>query len=427
MLNSPIASAKQFKRDEKGGVAILFGLSAVAIAMFAGLAIDLGRTYASKEKIAAAIDAATLAAAKGMRLEGLDETQATQLAQSVFDENMRQGAGRWTDINSVNITVNKANSTANMVVDATVKTTFGAIAGIQRMGSPGDAAAVFESRDIEVAVQLDMTGSMKGQKIKDLKSATTSLVDILLVKKPVGQNVKVAFAPFAAGVNAGSYLKAVNDDRSSVNNCVYERISPANEATDAPPSGPDAYKIRADLPTPPWPYAIQNCPKATIVPLTDKVQTLTDSIGAFEANGTTAGQLGAAWAWNLISSKWKDIWPTGSKPANENGDTDKIVILMTDGVYNTIGGVNWGDNSAEAAKAREMSVDLCTGMKNAGITVYTVGFMLDNADATKTLKDCAGKKGADPTFYFFEAENGAALDAAFKSIASSIMRLRLTN
>ena len=212
----------------------------------------------------------------------------------------------------------------------------------------------------------------------------------------------------------------MNDNRSSVNNCVYERISAANEATDAPLSGPDAYKIRADLPTPPWPYTIQNCPKATIVPLTD-------SIKDFEANGTTAGQLGAAWAWNLISSKWKDIWPTDSKPADENGDTDKIVILMTDGVYNTIGGVNWGDNSTEAAKAREMSVDLCTGMKNAGITVYTVGFMLNNADATKTLKDCAGKKGADPTLFFFEAENGTALDTAFKSIASNIMKLRLTN
>ncbi len=427
MLKSSIASATKFKRDENGGIAILFGLSAVALAMFAGLAIDFGRTYSSKAKIADAIDAATLAAAKGMRLEGLDETQATELAKVIFQENIRNGAGHWTTIHDLRINVSKANNTAHIEVDASVKTTFGAIAGIQRMGSPGVASAVFESRDIEVAVQLDMTGSMKGQKIKDLKSATTSLVDILLVKKPAGQNVRVAFAPFAAGVNAGSYLKAVDDNRSSVNNCVYERISATNEATDAPPSGPDAYQIRADLPTPPWPYTIQNCPKAKIVPLTDKVQTLTDSIADFEANGTTAGQLGAAWAWNLISSKWKDIWPTDSKPANENGDTDKIVILMTDGVYNTIGGVNWGNDSAEAAKARQMSVDLCTGMKNAGITVYTVGFMLDNADATKTLKDCAGKKGADPAYFFFEAENGTALDAAFKSIASSIMKLRLTN
>ena len=427
MLKSSIASATKFKRDENGGIAILFGLSAVALAMFAGLAIDFGRTYSSKAKIADAIDAATLAAAKGMRLEGLDETQATELAKVIFQENIRNGAGHWTTIHDLRINVSKANNTAHIEVDASVKTTFGAIAGIQRMGSPGVASAVFESRDVEVSVQLDMTGSMSGKKINDLKVATSNLVDILLPKTPTGQKVRVAFAPFAAGVNVGTYLRDVDGNRASSNTCVYERSSTTNEATDAGPYGADAYMIRGDLPPPPPYRSIQDCPKASIVPLTDKASNLTDMIKKFEANGSTAGQLGASWAWNLISPEWGSIWPSESRPASYGAEADKFVILMTDGAYNTIGGVNWGDSSAEAVKAQAMSVALCTNMKEQGITVYTVGFMLDTAAATKTLQDCAGRKGADPAPYFYNAEDDKALDLAFKSIAQNIMKLRLTN
>ena len=66
---------------------------------------------------------------------------------------------------------------------------------------------------------------------------------------------------------------------------------------------------------------------------------------------------------------------------------------MTDGSYNTIGGVNWGDNSNEAVKASKLSVDICANMKAKGIVVYTVGFDLDHAPAKQraiaTLSQCA--------------------------------------
>ena len=108
---------------------------------------------------------------------------------------------------------------------------------------------------------------------------------------------------------------------------------------------------------------------------------------------------------------------------------------MTDGVYNTVGGVNYGDTSAQATTATNLSVDICTGMKDAGITVYTVGFDLDSIGntsardrATKALKDCAGRKGnAHPEDFFFKAKTADDLRGAFNHIASDIVRLRLSN
>ena len=427
MLKNLISSANTINRCERGSVAIMFGVSITVLCLMTGLAFDIGRAYSSKSKVSEAADAAALAAAKGIRLEGLTDDQAIALAKQVFAANLQYGSGRWTDVQSINVTIDR---TAKVDVASSVKTTFAGLAGIAKIGAPASAAAIFESRDIEVGVQLDMTGSMKGSKIAALKDATNELVDIMLVNKPTGQKVRVGFAPFAAGVNAGPYLKAVNGNRASVNNCVYERQSTLHQLSDEAPLGFDAYKIKSDLAAPPYGYgSIQDCPtNAEIVPLTDKPDVLKASISKFAASGSTAGQLGASWAWNLISPKWSSIWPSASAPAAYNEpNTDKIVILMTDGEYNTIGGVNWGDGSANAVAASKMSVDLCTNMKAAGVTVYTVGFKLSTAMSEDTLKACAGRQGSSSDGFFYGADDEEALKQAFRSIATNIMRLRLTN
>ncbi len=437
MLKSAIAKATNLKRDEKGSVAIMFGLSVIALCMATGMAFDLGRAFASKTKVAAAADAAALAAAKGIRLGGLSDTEAIELARTVFTENMQGGSGKWTIINELRITIDMATSKATVEVDSSVATTFAAVAGVAKMGAPGAATAVFEARDIEVGVQLDLTGSMCSpcKKIDDLKVATKQLVDALIPTTATAQKVRVGFAPFSAGINVGPYLRDVNGNRSSSSNCVYERSSPTNAATDAVPTGTDAFKSVEDL-TPPPGRRVQSCPTSEIIPLTSNADTLKTAVDGFDATGSTAGHLGAAWAWNLVSPLWKDIWPTDSKPVEYNTpNTDKVVILMTDGVYNTIGGVNYGDTSAEAVAASNLSVQMCTKMKDAGITVYTVGFDLDSIGnvaartrATDTLKACAGRKGnAHPEDFFHKADNGAALETAFKNIATNIMRLRLSN
>ena len=43
-----------------------------------------------------------------------------------------------------------------------------------------EAAVNAEQHDIELAMALDVTGSMSGSKIADLRTAATDLVDILL-------------------------------------------------------------------------------------------------------------------------------------------------------------------------------------------------------------------------------------------------------
>lgn len=439
MLKSFISDAANVKRDEQGAVTILFGLTIVVICMSAALALDVGRAIATKSKVAAAADAAALAAAKAIRLEGLSDAQAIEIGKRVAEENMRLAAGKWTTIEEINVTIDRNRNAAVVDIKSHVPTILAGVAGFAQFNTPGTAAAMVEGRDVEVSVQLDLTGSMcipNCSRRNALRKATEDLVEILVPEVPTTQKVRVALAPFSAGVNMGTYLRAVNGGRPSVNNCVYERLTSTNDKKDVAPTGGDAFKIRADLPVPPPGRGINNCPGTAIVPLSNDRNRLVTIARSLDANGSTAGQLGALWAWNLISPNWATIWGTDSAPvAYDNDKTDKVVILMTDGVYNTISGVNWGDTSVQAGIASDASVDICTNMKAKGITVYTVGFDLPGINppaardrATNTLRACAGKAGhPNPEQFFHQADNEEELGAAFRNIANDIVRLRLTN
>jgi hypothetical protein len=371
----------------------------------------------------------------------LTKSQAEAKGELVFAENTKGNSGAWAQFQAVKVNVDSSTGEVTINVQASVATMFAKISGIDQLNLKSAASAKFDSRDVEVSLQLDMTGSMCSpcSKISALKKATKSLVDILLPDNPTSQKVRVALAPFSAGVNPGPYFKAVNGKdykpanvkRTYTTNCVYERINPANAATDAPPTNwEDSFKVKSDLPN-----TVQNCPSSAIVPLTNDKSVLKTAINQFSTGSSTAGQLGAAWAWYLISPAWKTIWPFVSQPT-EYGDTttDKVVILMTDRVYNTIGGFNYGDASPQAVTATNLSVDVCTSMKAQNIRVYTVGFDLPGISdptarqrAADALKACATQAYPGDTSNFFEAEDEDALEAAFKSIANNILRLRLTN
>ncbi|HUS96099.1 MAG TPA: VWA domain-containing protein, partial [Hyphomicrobiaceae bacterium] len=199
---------------------------------------------------------------------------------------------------------------------------------------------------------------------------------------------------------------------ASSNNCVYERRQLGFQDSDVYPSGTAALKAQSDLP---GSYA---CPNAVIQPLSDDKALLKTTVDSYQPNGFTAGHLGTAWAWYVISPNWSSVWPTSAQPAGYNdGKTIKVAVLMTDGEYNTHGGKNgFGSLSNSAATAT------CQSMKAQNIVVYTVGFKLTSGStAETTLKTCASTQSK-----FFLAEDGNALKAAFKSIAEDITQLRLS-
>ena len=265
-------------------------------------------------------------------------------------------------------------------------------------------------------MQLDEPGSMGGQKMVDLTLATQDHVDILIpddISLLGGQKIRIGLAPYAAGINAGSYASLMNGGVAAPDNCVYERSSDSFQDSDAYPSGAAVLKTKLDL------VGANKCSSATLLPMTDDKTALKASVDSYNTGGTTAGHLGTSFAWYLLSPEWASIWPTASQPtAYNSGTATKVAILMTDGLYNTVGGKMSGANEVKSA---DFAVDSCTEMKSKGIIVYTVGFKLGAPAAIQTLKDCASHIEK-----FYEAKDGDALRIAFQAIAQDIATLRLT-
>jgi Flp pilus assembly protein TadG len=217
-----------------------------------------------------------------------------------------------------------------------------------------------------------------------------------------------------------------------VTTCVSERTT--NPFTDAAPSTTPLgrnYSVGSDNP----------CPAAgnTIVPLTTDRNSLNTQIAALQAAGSTAGHIGTAWGWYMLAPNFGYLWPSASQPAAYGAaSTLKIMVLMTDGAYNTSycnGVISQTSGSGSGTTSNHINCNsangdaptqassLCTAMKAQGIIIYTVGFDLQgDQSAINLLTNCA----TDPS-HFYNAADGQALQAAFQDIANSITNLRISH
>lgn len=237
------------------------------------------------------------------------------------------------------------------------------------------------------------------------------------------------------------YYRFTNDDGNirvyRVNTCAVERTG-ADAYTDDPPS--DTFLGRN------YRSGGAACLGDTIVPLSDDIDMLKGIAEDLTQGGSTAGHIGLAWAWYMLSPEFAYLWPTDSQPAPESEDNViRAVVLMTDGLFNTAycngvvaqdsGSGSGGSDThincdAQNGIAKDQGEDICQGMKDADedIVIYTVAFALDDivddddrADAEELMLNCASEASK-----FYRAENSAALNAAFEAIGQDLASLRVT-
>ncbi len=392
--------ASRFARDERGVVAVLFGLIFVMLVILSGIAVDQSRIYHSTSKLAAAADAAALAAGRAMLDRRNTDDEVKQIGQRFFDENLAVTRD-FANVHGVRIIPNRVAGTVTVDVDADVPVTITKVAGFESVLTPVKSSTAYDQRDIELGMALDVTGSMSGSKIANLKLAAKDLIDILIPDSGSTNTVRIGLAPYAAGVNAGSYARMVTNDRST--RCVHERAG-SEAYTDYAPGTGSWIGFTSGM----------NCPSARVEPLTNNKGTLKSRIDTYSASGMTAGHIGAAWAWYLVSPEWASIWPTSSRPVSySEPNTVKAIILMTDGEFNTQYVSGNGNSSSQA-------LNLCEEMKDKDVVVYSVAFQSPTS-AANLLRSCATSEDT-----FFNANDGDELRAAFQSIAANLNNLRLT-
>ncbi|MDX2258500.1 MAG: VWA domain-containing protein [Hyphomicrobiaceae bacterium] len=448
-------------RDTSGVVSLLFGLMVVVLLATIGAGVDAARWFHARSLTVGAVDAGVLAGARILQTDGLATEHALAMAMSYYNENVRERDGLVEDTISFTIVDHGTAVTAEGA--AHIETVLLKLIGINRLPLFKAAGSEFSKavlavganadQSLEISLMLDVTGSMAGQRLQDLKDAAKDLIDIVVWEGGGQHTSRLALVPFSAGVNASSLPVGVvstgNATRSfnTMNGrsttmrlaaaCASERAG-ADAYTDAAPVG-GALLGRVYNPS----GACE--PANPVVPLSNNKAHLKSVVDGFVAVGSTAGHIGTAWAWYMLSPNWAPVLPPDSVPAsysvlsqrNEDGKPvlEKIAVLMTDGEYNTqycTSGIRdrnsngssnqlgtcTAANGSSAAQARS----LCAAMKAKGVTVYTVGFQISaGSEAAETLNQCATDPGKA-----YMAENGEELKQSFRSIALKISDLYLS-
>ncbi len=197
---------RRFAAETRGNVAMIFALTLPILVMITMGGVDISRASTVRVNLQDALDAATLAAARSVAVTDSDLTTIgtralranlaaypdIDLASATFSMNSDQ-------IVIANATVNVKTLVANIVLppygqllDDTLPV--GAHSEVNR-----------SSKNIEVGLVLDITGSMAGQRIKDLKAAAAQLVDIVVQPVQTPYYTRMAIIPYSIGVNLGTY------------------------------------------------------------------------------------------------------------------------------------------------------------------------------------------------------------------------------
>jgi Flp pilus assembly protein TadG len=451
----------RFSRDERGNFAMLTGITILAVSAALTLGIDTSRAFTAKSQLGSALDSAVTAVARDVTtgiIAKEDVPAAMQRYLNVNAERFARNGGIVID----RVDIDTTTRTIEVAAHTILPLAFPIVHRNKSLRVSTLSAAGYSDQAVEVAMMLDITGSMKGQKIEDLKFAARNAVDAFLSKNgPNSSRVRVAIVPYAYSVNVGKgeLAKAVHvEEQFSGGNS--EPIAyddywgkkgvavAANTKTEPYGSLPTGTKRidycatdrkgnHAYTNVPPTTALVardfrlkeDQCTAAEIQPLTNSKTALTDTIDTFRASGYTAGHIGVQWTWYMLSNSWANFLPASSVPAKSGSrNVMKYAVLMTDGEFNTAYAGNGqkdynggGQEPNSSARAKT----LCAAMKKEGIEVFTIGFQLKEQTAKNVLKACASPDSQDRKYYY-DTSTGAQLNDAFLEVARNIERLALT-
>ena len=457
---------KRLLSNERGNISIIVGVATVPMMMILGAVIDFERASNTQTALQASVDSAALFAAT---LTTTSNDSLTSQSQPYFNQNYNTSGA------APNFAVTNSGDSVTATASVTVANSLMTFAGLQSEVVSATSVVKKAGINLEVSLVLDNTGSMNSTNpqtghaaITDLKAAAAKFVSQVMPATQGQFYTKIAAIPYNNGVNLGAQAvtargatlsgtstnpgydnytfpgcsdqscSSTNPFTIGITNCVSERTGTA-AYTDASVS---TYPVGSGY----LAYSGTNnpCTVQQMVPLTTNASTLTSTINAMSAGGSTAGQVGIAWGWYALSPNI-GLWSGASVPAGYDKLTTtdlmskvkKVMILMTDGEYNsahyngvitgapTVSGSGGYDDHinqpATNGSVYTQSTSMCNAIKASGVEVYVITFQLNSSYPQRValVNSCP-----TDSKHLIDADS-TSLDSAFSTIANQIMAMRI--
>ena len=440
---------KRFAADSRGAAILIIGLAIVPLALAVGLVVDSARSYTAHNRLQAAVDAAALAGAKSA---DTDEDAIENEASMFFDSNYPNdylGGG----LTSFNAVFDEDSGEITVTAEVLLPTTFLRVAGKDNVTINATASALTQSSGLELALVVDVTGSMDQtvggvKKIESLKTAAVSLLDVLYGESDLVEDLFISLVPYSGAVNIGpdrvNFVTGLSQGDFSPETwggCVEARDDGLDQTDDLPTGSAGKF--------PPYNFRRYNeaffpffgdsgnlfCPDEPITPLESSRQVIEDKVNALNASGATLTNIGMVWGWRSLSPVWRGKWgndvPNDRPLDYDDEDNIKAIVFMTDGLASVFDYTAYGLRSEERLGTSNFflanqEVDnrlltVCNSMKDQDIEVFTIMFDLNSPTVETLYRDCATSDE-----HFFDSPTGEDLEFAFKKIGRQLTNLRLS-
>lgn len=198
--------------DARGNVAMLFGLSLPVLILMTFGGVDIHRMSTVKVNLQDALDAAALAAARSPYTQDADLQRVGLAAlkanlQAYPNVTLEEDQTHFT-LDDEDVVIADARVQVKTLVANIFLPPYGQLMD-DYLPVGGHSEVDRSSRNIEVALVLDVTGSMAGDRISALKAAAKDLVDIIVQPVQTPYYSKLALVPYSMGVNVGSSANAL--------------------------------------------------------------------------------------------------------------------------------------------------------------------------------------------------------------------------
>jgi Flp pilus assembly protein TadG len=429
-----LSKVRRLVGETKGNVAMVFAILLVPLIAAGGAGIDLARYEAIRVELQDGLDRGVLAAASLSQKEKPEDTLRSFMKNLDYVNDVTLSFTETKGLNS-----RKISASAAYVMN----TTFIHLVGVSQLGISAVSTAEEAKQNIEMSLMLDMSGSMAGNRIKNLKKAAQQFIDQVLTDE-TKEYTTITIVPYAGHVNIGSAVfdkLGVKRDQSE-SSCV--ELSTSGFGGDVPSFSGGAQVPhftqwnygRTDLK--PWWCPVES---TAITYFSNDATYLKNRITQLELHDGTGTQNAMQWGYMLLNPGAKTIVNAAiaakvmdakfaNRPAAFNDpDTMKVIVLMTDGAITEqyrpkdysrpVSQAPDNKQIINSTDTAKMLSSVCTAAKTKGITVFTLGFEV-SGNAVTQMTNCATSPG-----HYYPA-SGSGIGDAFKSISTSIKKLRLT-
>ncbi len=206
------AFVRRLASETRGNVAMIFGLSVPVLVLMTVGGVDIHRASTVRVNLQDALDAATLAAARSPYTANADIQRvglaALKANLKAYPDIILREADTSFVLRDSEVVVATSKVDVKTLVAHIILPPYGKFMD-EYIAVGAHSEVNRATKDIEVSLVLDITGSMAGNRLTDLQSAANDLVDLVVQDNQAINRTRMALVPYSMGVNAGSYLNDV--------------------------------------------------------------------------------------------------------------------------------------------------------------------------------------------------------------------------